>query len=51
VRSSELRQACARVAPGSPRLGRVGEDVTANSVAGKSEREIGSNLFLNVFGG
>jgi hypothetical protein len=35
VRSLELRQARARVAPGSPGLGRAGEDATTNSVAGK----------------
>jgi hypothetical protein len=35
VRSPELRQACTRVAPGSPGLGREGENATANSVAGK----------------
>jgi hypothetical protein len=38
VRSPELRQARARVAPGSPELGREGEDATVNSVAGKSPR-------------
>jgi hypothetical protein len=35
VRSSELRQARARVAPGSPELGRGEEGATANSMAGK----------------
>jgi hypothetical protein len=30
-----LRQARARVAPGSPELGRGEEDATANSMAGK----------------
>jgi hypothetical protein len=35
VRSPELRQARARVAPGSPGLGREGENATVNSVAGK----------------
>jgi hypothetical protein len=35
VRSQELTQARARVAPGSPGLGREGENATANSVAGK----------------
>jgi hypothetical protein len=35
MRSPELRQARARVAPGSPGLGREGEDVMTNSVAGK----------------
>jgi hypothetical protein len=35
VRSLELRQARARVAPGSLELGREGEGATANSMAGK----------------
>jgi hypothetical protein len=35
VRSPELRQARARVAPGSPELDRGEEGATANSVAGK----------------
>jgi hypothetical protein len=35
VRSLELRLARARVAPGSPELGREGEGTTANSMAGK----------------
>jgi hypothetical protein len=35
VRSSELRLARARVAPGSPELGREGEGTTTNSMAGK----------------
>jgi hypothetical protein len=35
VKSLELRQARARVAPGSPELGREGENATANSMAGK----------------
>jgi hypothetical protein len=35
VRSSELRLARARVALGSPELGREEEDATANSMAGK----------------
>jgi hypothetical protein len=35
VRSPELRQARARVAPGSPELGREGECVTVNSMARK----------------
>jgi hypothetical protein len=35
VRSLELRQARARVAPRSSGLGRKGEDATTNSVAGK----------------
>jgi hypothetical protein len=38
VKSSELRQARARVVPGSPGLGREGENATANSVAGKRPR-------------
>jgi hypothetical protein len=35
VKSPELRLARARVAPGSPRLDREGENATANSMAGK----------------
>jgi hypothetical protein len=35
VRSPELRLARARVAPGSPELGREGENATENSMAGK----------------
>jgi hypothetical protein len=35
VRSPELRLARARVASGSPELGREGEGATANSMAGK----------------
>jgi hypothetical protein len=35
VRSPELRLARARVAPGSPELGREGENATANSMAEK----------------
>jgi hypothetical protein len=35
VRSPELRLARARVAPGSPELGREGEGTTVNSMAGK----------------
>jgi hypothetical protein len=35
VRMPELRQARARVAPGSPELGREGENATVNSMAGK----------------
>ena len=35
VRSPELRLARARVAPGSPELGREGENATTNSMAGK----------------
>ena len=38
VRSPELKQARARVAPGSPELGREGEGATANSMAGKGPR-------------
>jgi hypothetical protein len=35
VRSSELRQTCARGVSESPGLGREGENATANSMAGK----------------
>jgi hypothetical protein len=35
VRSPELRLARARVASGSPEMGREGEGTTANSMAGK----------------
>jgi hypothetical protein len=35
VRSPELRRARARVAPGSPELGRGEEGATVNSMAGK----------------
>jgi hypothetical protein len=35
VRSPELRLPRARVAPGSPELGKEGEGTTANSMAGK----------------
>jgi hypothetical protein len=38
VRSPELRQARARVAPASSGLGREGEDATADLVAGKRPR-------------
>jgi hypothetical protein len=38
VRSPELRQARARVASGSPELGREGENAMANSMAGKRPR-------------
>jgi hypothetical protein len=38
VRSPELRQARARVAPGSPELGREEEGATANTMAGKRPR-------------
>jgi hypothetical protein len=35
AKSPELRLARARVAPGSPELGKEGEDATTNSMAGK----------------
>jgi hypothetical protein len=38
VRSPELRQARARVAPGSPELGRGEEGATVNSMVGKRPR-------------
>jgi hypothetical protein len=38
VKSLELGQARARVVPGSPGLGREGENATANSMAGKRPR-------------
>jgi hypothetical protein len=38
VKSPELGQACARVVPGSPGLGREGENATANLVVGKRPR-------------
>jgi hypothetical protein len=38
VRSPELRQARARVAPGSSELGREEEGATVNSMAGKRPR-------------
>jgi hypothetical protein len=38
VRSPELRLAWARVAPGSPELGREGEGATTNSVVGERPR-------------
>jgi hypothetical protein len=38
VRAPELGQARARVGPGSPELGREGENDTVNSVAGKRPR-------------
>jgi hypothetical protein len=41
VRSLELRLARARVASGSPELGREGEGATANSMAGKSHESMG----------
>jgi hypothetical protein len=40
VRSPELRQAHARVVPGSSELGREGENATANSVAGKGHESV-----------
>jgi hypothetical protein len=46
VRSPELRRARARVAPGSPELGREEEDATTNSMAGKRPQihgQIGEN--------
>jgi hypothetical protein len=50
----ELGQARARVAPGSPGLGREGEDVMANSVAGKRPRirgQRGKNVGEKASGG
>jgi hypothetical protein len=41
VRSPELRQAQARVAPGSPELGKEGEGATANSMSGKRPESTG----------
>jgi hypothetical protein len=38
VKSPELGQARARLVPGSPGLGREGENATTNSVAGKRPR-------------
>jgi hypothetical protein len=38
VRSPELGQVRARVVPGSPGLGREGENATANSATGKRPR-------------
>jgi hypothetical protein len=40
VKSPELGNARARVAPGSPGLGREGEDATANSMAGKCDTPV-----------
>jgi hypothetical protein len=37
VRSPELRLARASVAPGSPELGRKGENATTNSMVGKRQ--------------
>jgi hypothetical protein len=54
VRSPALRQARARVAPGSPELGREEEDATANSMAGKRPRmhgQRGENDGEKVSGG
>jgi hypothetical protein len=54
VRSPELRRARARVAPGSPELGREGEGATANSMAGKKPQihgQRGENSGERVSGG
>jgi hypothetical protein len=54
VRSPELRQARARVAPGSPELGRGEEGATANSMTGKRPRihgQRGENGGEKVSGG
>jgi hypothetical protein len=54
VRSPELRLAQARVALGSPELGREGEGATANSMAGKRPRihgQRGENDGKKVLGG
>jgi hypothetical protein len=54
VRSPELRQARARLAPGSPELGREGENATTNSMAGKRPRirgQRGENGGEKVSGG
>jgi hypothetical protein len=54
VRSPELRQARARVAPGSPELGRGEEGATANSIARKRPRihgQRGENDGEKVSGG
>jgi hypothetical protein len=54
VRSPELGQARARVVPGSPGLGREGENVTTNSVAGKRPRirgQRGENRGEKALGG
>jgi hypothetical protein len=54
VRSPELGQARARVVPGSPGLGREGENVTTNSVAGKRPRirgQRGENRREKALGG
>jgi hypothetical protein len=54
VRSPELRQARARVATGSPKLGKEGKNATANSMAGKRPRirgQRGENGGEKVSGG
>jgi hypothetical protein len=54
VRSLELRQARAKVAPGSPELGRGGEGAMVNSMAGKRPRihgQRGENGGERVSGG
>jgi hypothetical protein len=54
VRSPELRQAQARVALGSPELGREEESATMNSMAGKRPRihgQRGENGGEKVSGG
>jgi hypothetical protein len=54
VRSPELRLARARVASGSPELGREGEGATTNSMAGKRPRihgQRGENDGEKVSGG
>jgi hypothetical protein len=54
VRSPESRLARARVAPGSPELGREGENATANSMAWKRPRirgQRGENDREKVSGG
>jgi hypothetical protein len=54
VRSPELRQARARMAPGSPRLGREGENATTNSVVRKRPRihgQRGKNGGVEASGG
>jgi hypothetical protein len=54
VRPPELRLARATVAPGSPELGREGENATANSMAGKRPQirgQRGENGGEKVLGG
>jgi hypothetical protein len=54
VRSPELKKARARVALGSPELGREGENTTVNSMAGKRPRirlQRGENSGGKVLGG